>query len=735
MTTAAMDGKTSERAGRAPLLACALVAAAAVVPYLRVPSQPVIYDGELAILSNAAVQQGPLTGLFGVDFWGQPPRAEHSTRSWRPLVSLTWAIQSRANAGSAAAVHLGDLALHAVASSLVVLLLAAWGVERRWLLPSGLLFAVHPVQTEAVASAVGRADVMAGIGLFGALLLQHRATASRSPLVLRAGALLLVGAAMLCKEYAVAFPFVLILADLAQRVRGPIDATGRRHQVATWAGGLSLLVAYLLARIAVFGDLGGAPANPDFHPLADAPLAVRWATSLALLPLALRLLLLPYALNHHYRTGTVEIPTGLLDWRALAGLALVVTLGVLAGRRWLARREPRPGLSLALVLLPLGPSLHAVSVVGVLFAERFLYVPVAGLALALGWALGAVVAPGRASRVATLALAAALAAFAWKSFDRAADWAQMERLARSSLASYPNGADVWKQLGVALVRDHRPREALEALERAVAINPRDAQAWSVSASLLKAAGRYAEAATALRRVADAAPSPPGAVLREAGEVALLAGRPAEAVEPLRRAHELMPADARSLFYLAQAYLQSGRTEEALAALHGGEQALATDPDALRPLLGQAMLRFGQQRLREGRSEDAVHWAKQAVDSGALPAAGVFLAAMLARAAGETALGEELFARALALDPDLLSEKHAAAVEFTTAGEYDRALSLFDEILGVRPDDVPALLGRGRALVLAGRAAEALEPLERASRLGGGADARALLEQARGGRGS
>jgi len=726
-----MEEATPERAARSPARICLLVAVAATLPYLLMPAQPVIYDGQLAIVGNDAVQSGPIGELFGVDFWGEPTTAAHSTRSWRPLVSLSWAIQARLFSDSATFYHLGDLVLHGVASALVVLLLAAWGIDRRWLLPAGLLFALHPLQTDSVASAVGRADVMAGICLFGALVLHLRGGGRKNPLFRRIGTLALLGAGFLCKEYAVAFPFILLAADLTRRASGRTTAEERRGQRLVWIGAFALLAAYLLLRVALFGGLGGAAASPDFHPLAEASLSARWATSFAVIPLALRLLVLPIALNHHYRFGTFAISESLLDLRALWGLALVVALLVAAAYCLFRRRRPTPAFALALFLLPLGPSLHVVSVVNVLFAERFLYIPVAGLALLLAWGLETWAVSPVARKAATAVVAVVLVAFTVMTARRVGDWSSMERLTRASLASYPDGSDVLKQLGVALVQEGRFGEAVQPLQRAVEINPRDSQAWTVYAAALKGTRRFDEASAALKNVIDLAPAPPGLILREAGQIELAAGRAPNAVIPLRRAHEAMPADAQTLYLLAQAHLRSGDPEQAVEVLQEGEEAMATDPGTLGPLLAQAMLRVGQIRLEAGRGKNAVFWARQAIETGELPPAGIFLAGMLGSKAGYREFATAQFDLALTLDPELLRKKHDAALQLTEAGSYAMAIAQLEEILIARPDHAPTLFNLGRSLILAGRPDDAVEPLERGLELQEDATARSLLAQARG----
>jgi protein O-mannosyl-transferase len=53
-----------------------------------------------------------------------------------------------------------NLLLHAAASALVYLLAARW-LPGTGAFAAGLLFAVHPVQVEAVANSVGRAELLA----------------------------------------------------------------------------------------------------------------------------------------------------------------------------------------------------------------------------------------------------------------------------------------------------------------------------------------------------------------------------------------------------------------------------------------------------------------------------------------------------------------------------------------------------------------------------------------------
>ncbi|XP_069690300.1 protein O-mannosyl-transferase Tmtc2 [Periplaneta americana] len=117
-----------------------------------------------AILSNQDVLPStPVTRLLVDDFWGTPLSHSGSHGSYRPLCVLTFRLNYMLGGFRAWGYHLVNVLLHCLATSLVVRL-------ARLLFPSsvpvavtGLLFAAHPIHTEAVAGVVGRADVAACI--------------------------------------------------------------------------------------------------------------------------------------------------------------------------------------------------------------------------------------------------------------------------------------------------------------------------------------------------------------------------------------------------------------------------------------------------------------------------------------------------------------------------------------------------------------------------------------------
>lgn len=118
-----------------------------------------------AILSNPdLLPKTPWSRLLENDFWGTPLSDSGSHGSYRPLCVLTFRLNYLLGGFQPWGYHLVNVLLHCLATALLVKL-------ARQVLPkskssvgpaiTGLLFATHPIHTEAVAGVVGRADLAA----------------------------------------------------------------------------------------------------------------------------------------------------------------------------------------------------------------------------------------------------------------------------------------------------------------------------------------------------------------------------------------------------------------------------------------------------------------------------------------------------------------------------------------------------------------------------------------------
>lgn len=130
--------------------------------YLNTLSADFAYDDSRAIVKNPdLLPETPLTNLVYDDFWGTPLTHSGSHKSYRPLCVLTFRFNYYLGGLDPFGYHLGNVLCHALTTWVFTHLTRRVLAHTFPTLVAGLLFAAHPIHTEAVAGIVGRADVLA----------------------------------------------------------------------------------------------------------------------------------------------------------------------------------------------------------------------------------------------------------------------------------------------------------------------------------------------------------------------------------------------------------------------------------------------------------------------------------------------------------------------------------------------------------------------------------------------
>eukprot|EP00438_Fugacium_kawagutii_P009700 Skav230831 [mRNA] locus=scaffold3318:6455:21416:+ [translate_table: standard] len=139
-----------------------------------------VFDDMYAVVQNPDVYSSqPWTALFQHDFWGFPLESEKSHKSYRPLTTLTFRWQMiYANDGAdllrtANVMHKVNVFLHGLNSGLLVILFNLLGFSMLESFIASLLFACQPVHVEAVASLVGRSELLAALSTICSVILWH----------------------------------------------------------------------------------------------------------------------------------------------------------------------------------------------------------------------------------------------------------------------------------------------------------------------------------------------------------------------------------------------------------------------------------------------------------------------------------------------------------------------------------------------------------------------------------
>lgn len=298
----------------------------------------------------------------------------HSKPFWRPLRNVHYLVEYTLVGQRPMLYHLSNLLWHAAA------ILGLFGALRRVgfspfvTFTAAAFFAAHPAQTEAVAWIKERDGVMGGAFLFWALYFALGRSWWSA-----AGATCLYACALLSKEnYVIYGPLVLIALVGARRIGGREVCT-RRDAIVV---GLAAVVgfAFLAARHAILG--GSTPA--------DEPMGGYQGTTMLMLGRVFleyaRVIVAPWMQTVNY------------DWISSAALPAIVGHALMWG--WLLsavaliRRAPGYAFGVLWFFAAMLPYLHVLPML-MWLAVRFLYIPIVGIGVIVGWGLEKVLAGRR----------------------------------------------------------------------------------------------------------------------------------------------------------------------------------------------------------------------------------------------------------------------------------------------------------------------------------------------------
>ncbi|XP_014223794.1 transmembrane and TPR repeat-containing protein CG4050 [Trichogramma pretiosum] len=476
-----------------PARGCLAVAvcAAALGVYLNSLGCGFVFDDISAIKENRDLRSHtPLKNVFFNDFWGTPMHKEQSHKSYRPLCVLTFRWNYMIHQLDPMGYHLFNVILH-VGVSLLYFRICLMFLPDVASFISALLFAVHPIHTEAVTGVVGRAETLSSLFYLAALMTytkccrSKRSTGWRSLIM----SMFFVLVAMLCKEQGITATAVCVLYEIfvVQRVRA-LDIVlalksafdGKKISPSWSSEGTKRLTAVtlvtfslLILRLHVMGSK--LPVFTRFdNPASVAATPTRQLTYNYLAAVNMRLLFLPTDLCCDWTMGTIPLVEGLLDVRNLATLAAHSTvLGLLATAVLTCNRQTSIIIimSLAMMILPFLPASNLFFPVGFVVAERVLYAPSMGFCMLVGY--GCHILCEKSKKLSVLLLLTLLLSFATKTYVRNYDWQDEYQIFMSGLKVNDRNAKLFNNVGHALESQGRFMEALNFFNMAVQVQGDD----------------------------------------------------------------------------------------------------------------------------------------------------------------------------------------------------------------------------------------------------------------------
>jgi protein O-mannosyl-transferase len=520
--------------------------------------------------------------------------------NWFPVTWLSHMLDCQLFGMDSGWHHLTNVWIHALSTLLLFAVLRRMTGARWRSAFVALLFGVHPLHVESVAWIAERKDVLSGLFWMLTLAAYARYVARPAPTRYLL-ALLAFCLGLMAKPMLVTLPAVLILLDLWPLHRGFRIVEKIPFFVASIAVSIVACVAH---------QTGGAVATFDV-----VPLATRIENGVITYVVYVRQMFWPthLAVFYPYPLQSLVLPA------IFAGITLAAVTAVVV---YDFPRRPYLAVGWFWYVVTLLPVIGLIQTGSQARADRYTYIPMIGLSMAVAWGVSEALAPWPKIVVAlaTVATASCLV-LTWfqvgywqddiSLYQHAIDAVPDNYLARFNLASdleargrtdeavaqlraavrvRPLYVPARAELGQLLALQGHPDEALQELETAVRQRPDDAVTRFRLGSVLGSVGRPKDAAAEFSEVVRRQPDNADAHFNLGIALAQL-GFLQDAAREFSATVRLRPGDAPARFNLGIALARLDKLDDAIVQF---SEAVRLEPDfaEARQALEQAT------RLRE-----------------------------------------------------------------------------------------------------------------------------------------
>lgn len=431
-----------------------------IIVYSNTFGNAFLWDDEILVVKNSYIRSWKhLPHLFTRDlFYGRWKLGNY----YRPLQSLSYLTDYSLYKLNPAGYHLTNLLFHLLGAILIYAILNLIQKNKKVSLLTALLFVVHPIHTQAVTYISGRADPMVAFFIFFSLYLYIRSIDLDKKAYYFASLALFVFA-LLTKEIAIVFPFLLILYDFSfKRYAQGKTPVFLKYRYLTLFLILGLYVA-LRCSLLNFGQ--GVPS------LGRVGLSLRLLTMSRVIFAYLGLLFLPLGLHMERE---VSLANSLLEPSLMLSLVLLTLIGIIIVRTYkYSRIIFFASLWFFLALLPMSNIMPLTA----LMSEHWLYIPSLGFFIIV--AIGLVrlselkiAASAKSWRILMLLWVIGILAFySFLTLRRNLDWRDGLTLCRSTLKYSPDNERVHNNLGNIYLREGRYGKAEDEYKEALKLDP------------------------------------------------------------------------------------------------------------------------------------------------------------------------------------------------------------------------------------------------------------------------
>jgi tetratricopeptide (TPR) repeat protein len=420
------------------------------------------------------------------------------TASYRPLRDVSYAVDFALWGERAFGFHLTSVLIHAANTVLVFLLMRRLTKEMAAGALAALVFAVHPIQTDAVAYISGRRDVLFAFFYLASfhcylsyrrnlgLVRAERPSGGRKAIVVFVCFIVFWALSLMSKEMAASLPLFIFAWSLCDGWPEVGDSWARRLWAALrnafnkdrWLYLALALAVPVYAWFMVFVKGGSLRATWSGFSYWGGSFYANMLTAIRVHAWYLKQLVLPTPIVQY--SGAFDVATSLADWRVIVSI-IVVGAVLAAGFALLDfdRLMAFAILSYFVLLLPVSQIIPHHE----LLADHYLYLPMMSFGLFVALAVKAIVAKwGSRKRIVYAATAAALIVLCVMTGLRNRVYKDDMTLWQANYDEVPNSIRAVSSLAALYAKSY-PARAATLYKRCIEIDPSYAPAYTALAVL------------------------------------------------------------------------------------------------------------------------------------------------------------------------------------------------------------------------------------------------------------
>ncbi len=528
-------------------------------------------DDNAYVTQNGHVKEG----LSGQTIVWAFTSFEHA--NWHPLTWLSLALDNTLFGQNSAYYHGMNLFLHLLTSILLFLILDRI-TQARWQSAFvACVFAIHPIHVESVAWVSERKDVLAGLFwmlTIGTYILYHQSSEKKYYYLM----LVVFALGLLSKPLLVTLPFVLLLLDywpLNRISLNGMPATNDKHKPTASLKKLALeKIPLLLLALASSVITFIAQRQGEAMRLGEAlPVQDRIANAIISYAQYIGKAFVPVDLTVFYPHPEQNYSLGLLIVSIL--VLLVITFVV-----W-KQKTQRPFLvtGWCWFLGTLVPMIGIVQVGMQAMADRYMYVPIIGLAIMVAWGVPSFMNQVRMQRsLVTWLFALLIPAMMYGTYVQVSHWKNNTTLFEHALSVTKDNYFAHYCLGLDLADSGKTDAAVQHFREAIRIKASFAPTYNNLAAALSRQGKFDEAIEYFQESFRRMPSHASAYNNYGVTLAQL-GKLDEAATQWQRAVEIDPYYADPHANLGRLYALQGKTTEAIEQFETALRLNANHVDA------------------------------------------------------------------------------------------------------------------------------------------------------------